>query len=741
MEIKRNKMLGSYHQIFRLDSLTDKELSLFSRHYNHVYHRAYVLVTQQNISNFKAYFNFQYPKKSIKELVQLYLNNKIKLPHFEFDLNSENKKLLSSKMEITGRQLNSIRFQLKGNLSSLYELLINNIESKKEKLISLNEKLNKLNDKINYHYHVFKINSIENKPHKVIVNKIKSLLFAYHQFVIQNHKSKRYHKYTKKEFKFKDFANNKGLNVNHVEILLPLYYKQQHLISNIKKLNHELNNNIKNLLEGKLSLCFGTKKLFNKQFNLKHYYKDYNSDNHTVYFKKWKQEFTQVRNHSFYLTGAVAETSGNQSCQAKILSNGNVSLYLRHMDKFLSDDAKQPDKYIVLRNLNFGKYHDKLIQALNKNQYVHYRFEKNINHKSPKYGSWVITFQVDNIELPIITDKLNGVLGIDLNQNHISLAHTNKQGNLLNAWDIDLKLNRYQSNYFNNKHNNIKNNSKRINKNVHYNKITTLSSNQSEYLLGRLMIEVCNKAKELKTPIVIEKLDFKYKKFKQFNDDNSYHNYGLNSLRKKRNKQLSAFAYRKFAELLKSRCFKDGIELIEVNPAYTSLLAKAKYQKDKGISTHQAAAFCIARRGFGFKERIQSIPFNVNQEISHLFNLKIKELKSYNKKHKIKLSDDELKIKNRQLKEEVYREFEVKYSRSFIKSFILKGCVVNYLLPVRNKDNKKTEAILYKALSSEIKEVSNILNLKLKGVGSLNNNTNISIINSGLSQDVSLTYK
>ena len=53
----------------------------------------------------------------------------------------------------------------------------------------------------------------------------------------------------------------------------------------------------------------------------------------------------------------------------------------------------------------------------------------------------------------------------------------------------------------------------------------------------------------------------------------------------------------------KSSCFRKGIEVIEINPAYTSVIGAVNYAQQYGISVHQGAATAIARRGLGFSER------------------------------------------------------------------------------------------------------------------------------------------
>jgi hypothetical protein len=65
---------------------------------------------------------------------------------------------------------------------------------------------------------------------------------------------------------------------------------------------------------------------------------------------------------------------------------------------------------------------------------------------------------------------------------------------------------------------------------------------------------------------------------------------------------LSAFAYRKFYDLLYSRASREGVEIIEVNPAFTSIIGTVKFKSGYGLSTHAAAAVAIARRGLFFGE-------------------------------------------------------------------------------------------------------------------------------------------
>ena len=107
-------------------------------------------------------------------------------------------------------------------------------------------------------------------------------------------------------------------------------------------------------------------------------------------------------------------------------------------------------------------------------------------------------------------------------------------------------------------------------------------------------------------PIGCEKLDFKRKK------------QSLKQMSSKQAKMLSGFAYSTYQTMLQSKCEMAGIELISVNPAYTSQIGHHKFMKKYGISSHESAALVIGRRCLGFK-RVEKIPQH------HLLNKKKKD--------------------------------------------------------------------------------------------------------------------
>ena len=66
---------------------------------------------------------------------------------------------------------------------------------------------------------------------------------------------------------------------------------------------------------------------------------------------------------------------------------------------------------------------------------------------------------------------------------------------------------------------------------------------------------------------------------------------------------LSALKCAQAASMLKAACFRLGVTVVEVNPAYTSVIGAVNFAQRFGISIHQGAALAIARRGLGLRDK------------------------------------------------------------------------------------------------------------------------------------------
>jgi IS605 OrfB family transposase len=67
-------------------------------------------------------------------------------------------------------------------------------------------------------------------------------------------------------------------------------------------------------------------------------------------------------------------------------------------------------------------------------------------------------------------------------------------------------------------------------------------------------------------------------------------------------KRLHQWNAKKFLQKLKRVAMLKGVELVEVNPAYTSVIGMLKYAPQLSIDKDIAGAYVIGRRALGFKE-------------------------------------------------------------------------------------------------------------------------------------------
>jgi IS605 OrfB family transposase len=64
------------------------------------------------------------------------------------------------------------------------------------------------------------------------------------------------------------------------------------------------------------------------------------------------------------------------------------------------------------------------------------------------------------------------------------------------------------------------------------------------------------------------------------------------------------FIYRTLLTMLETACIRAKIEIIKVKPQFTSKIGLYKYSHQYGLDVHNAAAVVIARRAYGFKEKV-----------------------------------------------------------------------------------------------------------------------------------------
>ena len=313
----------------------------------------------------------------------------------------------------------------------------------------------------------------------------------------------------------------------------------------------------------RVRLCFGSKKLWQKQHQLE--VNDYASH------EEWLQDWRDARSNEFFVLGSRDETSGCQLCVASIADDGSLTLRLRMPDCL----AEQHGKYLIIPHVRFAYGHEQVLAALASNaEYAAYRRKHGdkaaratalgqaISYRFKRDGKgWRVFATTELPEVEITTDCRRGAIGVDLNADHLAVADTDASGNCLNAWRVPL---------------------------VTYGKNTK----QAEAIIGGAVASVVQYAKEVGKPIVIERLDFRQKKAVLEGESRKY------------SRMLSSFSYGKIKAYFVSRGYRQGVEVIQVNPAYSSVIGRVKFMERYGLTVHQAAALVLARRLLGCSERI-----------------------------------------------------------------------------------------------------------------------------------------
>ena len=262
--------------------------------------------------------------------------------------------------------------------------------------------------------------------------------------------------------------------------------------------------------------------------------------------EEWLKDWRTTRSSQFTLVGSKDETNGNQNCQ--LLDGGSLKIRVPSCYESVFG------KYYVIENVKFSYGQSDVEYALNNVQALTFRFVR-------KKEKWYIFCSFDLPETPTISDVKNGMLGIDLNPNIIGWSYCDSEGNLKAIGQI--KIN-----------------------------VRDKNSNQTKAIIGDAVKTLVTLAHQYECPITVENLDFERKKATMKEEGVRYC------------RMLSNFAYSCFFDMLNSHAFKHGIEVIKVNPAFSSLIGLTKFMRLYGLSSDTAAALVLARRALRKKERI-----------------------------------------------------------------------------------------------------------------------------------------
>ena len=235
--------------------------------------------------------------------------------------------------------------------------------------------------------------------------------------------------------------------------------------------------------DSRIRLCFGSKRLWRKQHNLKmNGYKSH---------AEWLLDWREARGGEFFALGSRDETGGCQLCVAIVADDGSLTLRLRMPDCLVSKHGK----YLTMPGIRFAYGHDEILAALESN--AEYARCKRLNGEKAARATdsgqalsfrfkrdgkgWRVFVSTQKSYVPVVTDRQRGAVGVDLNGDHLAVSETDGDGNWLSSWRVSL---------------------------VTYGK----GFRQAEALIGDAVASVVADAKLLGKPVVIEKLDFRQKK-------------------------------------------------------------------------------------------------------------------------------------------------------------------------------------------------------------------------------------
>jgi IS605 OrfB family transposase len=268
--------------------------------------------------------------------------------------------------------------------------------------------------------------------------------------------------------------------------------------------------------------------------------------------EKLKNQWREQRQGSLVSVGSKAD-KGNRLMRFEDL---NGQLYLRITTgnrefiyaKVLREPSNSKDKWLTFMAM--------LLESWKTQSYFPYTVELKLRN-GEVYGS--VSFELPTPEVRY--KRENGVIAIDTNASpiHLAIAEVSKTGELVSYQTISL-------------HN-----------------LLGLSQNSKDHQEWILAHHIVDLAIQKGKAIAVENLK-NLKKGKRGD--------GKAELRKR----LHHWSAKKFLQKLKRVAVLKGVEVIEVNPAYTSVIGILKYAPQLNIDKDIAGAYLIGRRALGFRE-------------------------------------------------------------------------------------------------------------------------------------------
>jgi len=270
--------------------------------------------------------------------------------------------------------------------------------------------------------------------------------------------------------------------------------------------------------------------------------------------EKLKKQWRELRQGTLIAIGSKHKTAQGNLLLRFMELDGKLHLRITTgkrefiYAKVLREPSNSKDKWTTFMIM--------LLESWQTQNYFAYTVELKLRD-GEVYGS--VSFEIPTPEVKYT--KENGVIAVDTNASpiHLAIAEVSKTGELQSYKTISL----------------------------HY--LLGLSENTKDHQEWILAHQIVDLAIQKNKAIALENLK-KLRKGKRGD--------GKAKLRK----ILHNWNAKKFLQKLKRVAMIKGVEVIEVNPAYTSVIGMLKYAPQLNIDKDIAGAYVIGRRALGFKE-------------------------------------------------------------------------------------------------------------------------------------------
>ncbi|MFZ8862194.1 MAG: IS200/IS605 family accessory protein TnpB-related protein [Thermocrinis sp.] len=270
--------------------------------------------------------------------------------------------------------------------------------------------------------------------------------------------------------------------------------------------------------------------------------------------EKLKKQWRELRQGTLIAIGSKHKTAQGNLLLRFMELDGKLHLRITTGNrefiyaKVLREPTNNKDKWLTFMAM--------LLESWQTQNYFVYTVELKLRD-GEVYGS--VYFELPTPEVRYT--KENGVIAVDTNASpiHLAIAEVSKTGELLSYQTINLH---------------------------HLLGLSQNSKDHQEWILAHQLLDL---AIQKGKAIAVENL----KKLKK-----GMRGDGKAELRKR----LHQWNAKKFLQKLKRVAMLKGVEVVEVNPAYTSVIGMLKYAPQLNIDKDIAGAYVIGRRALGFKE-------------------------------------------------------------------------------------------------------------------------------------------